>query len=269
MRARAGKPRGLLKAQPNVGKFRHARYLPADDLAYFIEHFWVVTWDLRGLPTVTREVLNHPCVHLLFESGRAAQVAGLHKGRFLRLLDGEGHIFGVKFRPGGFHPFLKSSVSTLTGKVLPLALVFGAAGSALEAAIRALGKDDDEAKIHAAEAFLRQCVPERDPMVNLISCLVRRIIDDPRLTKVEELQEGSGLSIRGLQRAFGTYVGLSPKWMIQRYRLHEALERIAGDAIPHWPRLALELGYFDQAHFIKGFKKLVGRTPAEYLRSIH
>ena len=139
----------------------------------------------------------------------------------------------------------------------------------MEAEIRALGMDDDEAKIQVAELFLHQCGAERDPMVDLISVLVQRIIEEPALTKVEALQEGSGLSIRALQRAFGTYVGLSPKWMIQRYRLHEALERIAGEDPPDWPRLALELGYFDQAHFIKDFKKLVRRTPAEYLRSIN
>jgi AraC-like DNA-binding protein len=34
-----------------------------------------------------------------------------------------------------------------------------------------------------------------------------------------------------------------------------------------WAVLAQELGYFDQAHFISDFKKLVGRTPADYERA--
>lgn len=266
MRAQASKPRGVLKAPMDAGHFRHARYLPAEDLAFFIDHFWIVTWDLRGLPPVTREVLSHPSVHLLFESGLPAQVAGLHKGRFVRALEGEGHVFGIKFRPGAFHPFLNASVTSLTGKVLPLEKLFGEAGEALDAEMCALGKDEDEAKIQAAERFLRRCHPERDAMVDLIGRLVARIIEEPTLTQVDELVNDSGLSKRALQRVFSVYVGLSPKWMIQRYRLHEALERIAGPSVPDWSRLALELGYFDQAHFIRDFKALVGRTPTEYSR---
>jgi AraC-like DNA-binding protein len=53
-----------------------------------------------------------------------------------------------------------------------------------------------------------------------------------------------------------------------RYRLQEAAEQLAGAEIVNWPKMALDLGYFDQAHFIKDFKMIVGRTPAEYARSV-
>ena len=51
--------------------------------------------------------------------------------------------------------------------------------------------------------------------------------------------------------------------MLQRVRLHEAADRMA-DGERDWPRLAVELGFFDQAHFIKAFKAVVGRSPADY-----
>ena len=73
-----------------------------------------------------------------------------------------------------------------------------------------------------------------------------------------------GLSARSLQRLFRRYVGVGPKWVLQRYRLHEAAERIADGEGGDWAAFALELGYFDQAHFIKDFKALVGCSPAEY-----
>ena len=72
-----------------------------------------------------------------------------------------------------------------------------------------------------------------------------------------------GLSARSMQRLFRRYLGVTPKWVLQRYRLHAAAERIAGGE-GDLARLALDLGYFDQAHFIKDFKALVGRTPAGY-----
>jgi AraC-like DNA-binding protein len=76
------------------------------------------------------------------------------------------------------------------------------------------------------------------------------------------------ISKRTMQRLFSQYVGVSPKWVIKRYRLHDAAEQVASGSIEDWARLAAELGYFDQAHFIKDFKKLVGQTPGEYARML-
>jgi AraC-like DNA-binding protein len=76
------------------------------------------------------------------------------------------------------------------------------------------------------------------------------------------------VSLRQLQRLFSEYVGVTPKWVIHRYRLLEAAERIATGTVIHWADLAFELGYADQAHFIRDFKRLVGRSPAHYAESI-
>ncbi len=67
---------------------------------------------------------------------------------------------------------------------------------------------------------------------------------------------------------FNRYVGVSPKWVIRRYRLHEAADRLANGEAVDWPNIALDLGYFDQAHFVKDFKAIVGTPPAKYVRSI-
>jgi AraC-like DNA-binding protein len=74
------------------------------------------------------------------------------------------------------------------------------------------------------------------------------------------------MSVRGVQRLFSQYVGVSPKWVIRRYRLHELLERIHSGQALDWAQLALDLGYFDQAHLINDFKTITGYTPTEYTR---
>jgi AraC-like DNA-binding protein len=55
-----------------------------------------------------------------------------------------------------------------------------------------------------------------------------------------------------------------PRCRAQRYRLHEAAERIAAGEATGLAALALELGYFDQAHFGNGFRRYVGVPPAVY-----
>jgi AraC-like DNA-binding protein len=82
--------------------------------------------------------------------------------------------------------------------------------------------------------------------------------------RVAEVAARHHVSERTLQRLFAAYVGIGPKWVLQRYRLHEAVEQLQARREIDWARLALELGYYDQAHFTRDFRSLVGRTPAQY-----
>ena len=264
-RAIAWQPRGVLNAAALArGPSPPGRWLADPPLDAFVEHFWAVAWDLRGQPPVTRETLPHPSVHLVIEAG-ASGLLGVGTGRFVRVLEGRGRVLGIKFRPGCFHPLRPGPMSALTDRTLTLAAAFGAAGERLEADVLACG-DDVTAAVAIAEAFLLARAPKADPQAELAHGLVARILAEPGLLRVEELAERSGLGVRRLQRLFGTYVGVSPKWVIRRYRLHEALERLDAGAAVDLPGLATALGYFDQAHFIRDFKQLVGRTPAAYAR---
>lgn len=254
------KPRGVLHLRidstPGYG-----RYLPAEDLAPFVEHFWTVEWDLDE-PAV-REVLPHPSVHLVLERGGSA-VAGVPTGRFTRRLEGRGRVLGTKFQPGGFRPFLAGPVSALTDRTLPLDEVFGERAAGLEA--RALAQADPIAAFEVVQEFLRGLRPARDPAAELVHRIAARAAADREMVRVEHLVREFGIGARRLQRLFGEYVGVGPKWILQRYRLHEAAERIAaGDAID-WAAMALDLGYSDQAHLIRDFKQLVGLPPAEYAK---
>ncbi|MEK6878393.1 MAG: helix-turn-helix domain-containing protein, partial [Nanoarchaeota archaeon] len=75
------------------------------------------------------------------------------------------------------------------------------------------------------------------------------------------------MSERKIQRLFHVYVGATPKWVIQRFRLHEAAERLEKANNINFADFALEMNYFDQSHFIKDFKKTIGLTPEEYQKS--
>ncbi len=232
------------------------RHAPSADLAFWVEHYWIVEWDLRA-PFVAQN-LPHPSVHLVID-GSDARVMGVVSGRHTRTLEGKGRVFGIKLRPGAFRPILGGAVSTITDRNLPLSDFF----DGLEEAI--LATTDDRERIDIAEAFLRERLPARDAKIDEVNRIMDLILTDLEITKVEDLVQRSGVSKRTLQRLFSDYVGVSPKWVINRYRLHEALERAAGGEPIDWTRLALDLGYFDQAHFIRDFKKLVGKTPTDYV----
>jgi AraC-like DNA-binding protein len=256
-----GPARGVFKDAFVAGDFDHSRHAPPPALAAFVQHFWYVRWTMHGHPQSV-QTLPHPNVHLVIEEGRSG-VFGIASGRFTRMLEERGCVFGVKFRPGGFRPFLAKSISTLTNHSLPISAVFANAES-IEAEV--LAHDAAEAKIAVMSQFLSARRPPPDDNVDRVAKIVQSIEYDRSITSVEQLVVKRGTNKRALQRLFSEYVGVSPKWVINRYRLHEALEQLAHGRPPDWVALALALGYFDQAHFIRDFKALVGHSPAEYAK---
>ncbi len=264
---RVGPARGVLRnalhdVLPN-GDFAHSRHAAPALLASVVQHYWFVRWNVGDQPQ-TVETLPHPNVHMVIESHQS-RIGGIASGRFTRTLEGQDAVFGVKFRAGAFRPFLGRSVSSIADKTLPIASVFSGADE-MEQAVRA--RPDPEDKIAVMNAFLAARLPPADTNVDRVARIVDSIVHDRTITRVEDLAERETMGVRALQRLFGDYVGASPKWVINRYRMHEAVELIAAGTPPDWSALALDLGYFDQAHFIRDFKSLVGQSPAEYTKGV-
>jgi AraC-like DNA-binding protein len=265
VKSNVGKPRGVLNPAVSAAKFQLSRYAPAPDLGYFVQRYWMVEWHLSDCGPHLQETLPYPCVNLVFQHGRS-YIFGVISGKFSILLENDGRVFGIKFRPGAFYPFVKSPISQLTDRAVAVGDVFGTEAQALEATL--LAQSDAEKMIELFELFLRARLPERDENIALINQIVDQVIADRAITKVAEVASRFSLSSRTLQRLFSQYVGVSPKWVIKRYRLQEATDQLADGEAVNWAKMALDLGYFDQAHFIKDFKTIVGRTPAEYARQV-
>lgn len=260
----AQRPKGVVDPASANKMFRLGRYLPSAELAPFLDHYWVVEWDLRGKPEFVQRTLPYPCVNLVFDAGRSA-VFGVPTGAFDYVLQDAGKVLGLRFRAGAFRAFLDRPVHTITDQVLPIADVFPWGDVAAELSVP--GAQDDAAMIASANRLLCQCLPQADPQVERIARIVRIAEEAPGLTQVEELAASAGIGVRALQQLFSDYVGVSPKWVLRRYRLHEAADRLAGGEEIDLSELALGLGYFDQAHFTSDFHKLVGKPPAQYRRA--
>ncbi len=259
------KPRGVLRPRFSQGQFEHHRQLPSAPLAAWVEHYWHVRWDLRGLPAQQQATLPHPNVHLVVEQGQA-RIYGVQRGRFVRQLQGLDQVFGVKFKAGGFYPFYRQAVSELLNQSADVTDCFGPMGAELTRQV--LAAADFAAMCAAAESFLLPRLPAADAQVARVSSLLERIAQDTSIVSVDDVIAISGLNRRGLQRLFQRYVGVGPKWVIQRYRLHEAIAQVQAGKTLSWTALALELGYFDQAHFVRDFRQLVGMAPGEYQKSL-
>jgi AraC-like DNA-binding protein len=255
------RPKGVVAPDQARKMFRMERYLPAPALAAFLDHFWLVEWDLGAQPPYVQRTLPYPCVHVVFDSARSG-IWGVPTGAFDYELKDVGKVCGLRFRPGAFRAILGRPLHTITDRVLALSDVFpwdeaAATREVLECA-------DDAGMVDAATRLLAPHLPAPDPQVERIAAILRLAETTPGLTQVEQLAQGCGMGVRSLQQLFSEYVGVSPKWTIRRFRLHEAADRLANGDQPDLAVLAQDLGYFDQAHFSSDFRKLVGESPARY-----
>jgi AraC-like DNA-binding protein len=268
---RAATLRGILRPAETAERAGLRRDAPVSEpLRPFVERYWSVRWDLTGRPPFRSEVLSHPSVNLSVESGSeprfgvpmpAVLVHGVVTERFTVDLAGAGRVSAVKFRPGGFAAF--AGVLPARNGVVPLGAELGPSAGGLLAAV--LAEEDDDARAAVLDAALLPRAPDPpDAYVDLLG-LVAEMIEDRSLVRVDQVAALGAMSVRSLQRLFATFVGVSPKAVLARYRLQDAAAAIDAGA-DDLAALAASLGWFDQAHFSRDFHAVVGVTPSSYLQ---
>lgn len=264
--------RGVLRPAETARVADLRREAPvAEALRPFIERYWSVRWDLTGRPPFRSEVLSHPSVNVSVEEGThprfgvrlpAVLLHGVVTRRFTVDLVGAGRAVAVKFRPGGFAAFTgtrpaANSVTRLAGDLAvdPARLLPDV-----------LTEDDDLAAAGVLDDALAPLAPDPTGPYLQLQRLIAAMARDRELVRVDQVAQLGGLSVRSLQRLFAGYVGVTPKWVLARYRLQDAAAAIDEGTVDDLATLAAELGWFDQAHFSRDFRAAVGTTPSAYLQ---
>ena len=170
------------------------------------------------------------------------------------------------FRPGGARPFL-GSARAWVDRTEPVAGRWTDGAAAVAAIRQAEGSppDAEPARVARLRSFLAQLAPAAvPPETALVTAAAAMIAADRTLCRVEHLAARVGIGTRSLQRLFAEHIGLSPKKVLRRYRLLEAAEAASTGAEVHWARVAIELGFSDQAHLTREFTSAFGVSPARY-----
>jgi AraC-like DNA-binding protein len=231
----------------------HQFFRPSEDLAQFVVTYWHASW--RYVTPYRQLIVPLPQVNLSYRNGTVPEVHGVSRGHTFKELAGNGCAFGVTFRPGCFRRFLGVAVCSITDRSVPAAQVFADV--------------PDRPEIPLIEAMLRRRLPAPDPSVDLAAASIDTIATEPRIQRVDLLARHLDLSVRQLERLFAEHVGVGPKWVIRRYRLQEAADRME-DAQPiDWATLADTLGYAGQSHLTRDFTRMFSEPPTAYAARYH
>jgi AraC-like DNA-binding protein len=247
--------RGIVDPAALLRSVDFRRVPPCDELTPYVEHYWFIDWDLAT--PFEQHVVGHPSVNVVVMQATAgepvyAEIAGVGRELFSIKLADRGWVRAAQFRPGGFRPFHDGPVSSLTDRHI-----------AIETA--SFTPSPDAVAAPSLDALLLRLGPHPSEAAELAMRLADEVRRDRTLTRVADLADRADLSLRALQRLFLDCVGVSPKWVILRYRVQEAIERASSDV--DWAALATELGYSDQAHLVRDVTATIGMPPAAYARA--
>ena len=268
---------GVLRPAELTKHVRLVRMDCAASLAPWVENYWMLQWELPSGKTYQSSTLPHPACTLSVERGHlrdgvegidgvagAVVVTGVLTHRFDVTLQDAGWVLGIKFRPGG--------LASLTGTgVRPLRDVTAAAPTAFPAttveSLAQLGPhlSPDECRV-LADAGLNTSDRSPEPDYATVLDIVSVMLKDRSLLRVAQVEERCGIGKRRLQRLFEKCVGATPKWVLARYRIHDAVIDLDAGHTGSLADLAARYGWFDQADFTREFTELVGVPPGAYQR---
>ena len=171
------------------------------------------------------------------------------------------HVIGAVIYPMYLYPLFEVTPKDLLNKYTRVSPI---------KKLQKLNENIDDLSISESEfpVLMEQFVLDRLRMMHIrddVKSLFKKLTgpDGYRLT-VEEMAEEVGYTRRHLSDLFNKYLGMSPKQYVKLARFNQGLKLITemndGDT---YAAVAHQLGYHDQAHFIRDFKSICGKTPSE------
>ncbi|TFF34488.1 helix-turn-helix domain-containing protein [Mucilaginibacter psychrotolerans] len=169
----------------------------------------------------------------------------------------------VIFRENGAARFLSTPLNQLFGESLSLEHFFDRNALAeLEEKLAAVS--GDQQRIHLVEQFLITHLHNRQTDL-LVSRALEYIHQSKGTIRMGELAKLLHISASPLEKRFRQEVGASPKKFATIVRARNVLAAMEQGNQHYAEYLS---AFYDQAHFIKDFKKFAAVTPEQYLKSL-
>ncbi len=242
----------------------YVEHEPPPLLREYVECLWT-----RGTsePNAQHHVIPDGCIDLVLAYGAAGgeppRVA-LAVGTMTRPLvvgaDEASAYVGVRFWPGRALPFLGVPASELTDLRIDIAELWPDHEQCL-ANLYAIGE------LSALEGVLLRRLGGTQPVDRSVDAAVRAILRAGGNLSIAALAPALGVTRQHLARAFARHVGVPPKTFARVTRVRRALAKARVATAVDWAALAIDVGYYDQAHLAGEVRELTGRTPSEWLLS--
>ena len=226
-----------------------------------MECYWALTarhappWKSRILPDGSNDII------LDLSAEPRSFVVGVMRRADVVPLAGHVDLLGVRFRPGGALPFLRLPLHELADRHVALDALWGSRAGSLSDAVANAPLGDRVAVLEQLLVANRAPAMTDDDLIQRAVVLMRRTRGG---IGVRAAAQALGVGERRLERVFDVAIGLSPKRFARVVRFLAAVREIGRQSVRPGAALAVGVGYADQPHFVREFKRLAGVTPAQY-----
>ncbi len=256
--------------------YRHRA--PRPPLDAFVESIWVFESDPR--PVALERILPTGAAQLIINlkedqtrlydpdrgyrcvTGAGTSLSGVWSRYSVIDTSEQERVAGVVFKPGGTIAFMRVPALDTADADIDLACLWGRCRTAAlrERLLEPIAPD---AKLDALEDALAEAW--RPATLHRAVAFALTAFDRSAHTaSVAAVTDVIGLSAKRFIERFKMEVGMTPKRYCRIRRFQRAVKQAhRGDRVD-WTQVALNCGYFDQAHFIHDFRSFAGLTPTEY-----
>jgi AraC-like DNA-binding protein len=229
----------------------YREHSPPASLARWIECFWALDAER---PISDYAVAPDGCLDIVYSPGLGLRAIGAMTAE--RRYDlGPARLCGIRFRPGMAGRFLQAPPALLTDREQPLEDLWGAPARGLA---ERLGNAATPAEtIGLLTAALRAPESAPDSVERAIAAIQSAHGD----VDVDAIAGQANLSPRQFRRRCLESAGLTPKHLCRVLRFRHAADLATRSPGLPWSLIAVDAGYFDQAHLIRDFREFTGRSP--------
>ena len=252
----------------------YRQFRPPALLAPFVERLWILEGPAEDIdpepipPDGRPEIIVHGGDCWAARDGNGVlrrQARTLFAGQLTRPMQvvprGFARVAGAHLRPHGGFDLLRVPQHRYTDRVVDLRSIDPVLAARLRKDVAA--QTDARAMADALADVLAAHTP-REPVAGAAAKAVAVALALKGMISVTDLARAANVSPRQLERLFHERVGVSPKQFVRIVRFQEVLRATRSGRDSGWATVALEHGFYDQAHFINDFKTFVGRTPGEW-----
>ena len=247
---------------------KYVEYAPPPALREYVECFWT-----RGTPPITEvshSVIPDGCVDLLFRYSSLdadAPASAMAVGTMTRPLsvgatEAAAYV-GVRFWPGRALPFLGVPAAAITDVSVAIADLWRPRERD--------GENSQRTEIAGGrgpfERLLRTRLARAERADRTVDAAVGAILRAGGNLSIAALAPALGVTRQHLARAFARHVGVPPKMFARVARVRKVLAKARVASRVDWTALALDAGYYDQAHLAGDVREITGRSPTEWLAS--
>jgi AraC-like DNA-binding protein len=193
---------------------------------------------------------------------RGGVVSGAYSRAFAIETRTHASIVGVHLKPGGAASLLGISAGELANTHVELEALWGRRSVELRDRLCAAAQPSQRFRI-LEQALIGSL--SRSPGVRGEVAVALGRLGAPGV-EVGDVARQVQLSHRRFIELFTEQVGMTPKRYARVCRLQRALRLVTGHGAPAWTQVALDCGYFDQAHLCRDWAEFTGFSPAEFLR---